>query len=67
MHGNQVDRDSELSNHVLIMYLPRVWTNLLLNISAKTLGKSQYANQSVACWLLTLEIFKGENIGVNKT
>jgi hypothetical protein len=39
---------------------------LFIIISAKTLGKSQYANQSVACWLLTLKTFKGENLGVNK-
>jgi hypothetical protein len=35
MHGNQVIFDSEPSNHVLIMYLPHVGTNLLLNISTE--------------------------------
>jgi hypothetical protein len=49
IYGNQVDCVSELSNHILIMYLPHVWTNLLLNICAKTLGKSQHAIQSAAC------------------
>jgi hypothetical protein len=32
----------------------------------KTLEKSQYANESVACRLLTFKTFKGENLEVNK-
>jgi hypothetical protein len=35
MHGNQVNSNSEPNNHVPIIYLPPMGTNLLLNTSAK--------------------------------
>jgi hypothetical protein len=35
MYGNQVNSNSEPSNHVLIIYLSHVRTNLLLNTNAK--------------------------------